>query len=230
MLDQNTDRMWYVIGAVLIGAAIIFGASTLMPETLASVSDSFVHVSQKISDELHLRTSKNEDGYKIDVGDTNIYKPYTYNSSLLSNGYRLDLKMDVMDINPEGYNHLGAPPGLVFSSNIFEEGARYNLRFNIKVNDGYINTIGGHSALEEDVSVFIDGKIISNSWTGGNYNYFPKDYDVHQIDVLFTYGLLDPDNKYHSNPNIYIQPNRHAGVITDYNLDITDIEILKVGD
>src|SRR5699024_7172468 len=37
MLDQNTDRMWYVIGAVLIGAAIIFGMNTLMPEAFASV-------------------------------------------------------------------------------------------------------------------------------------------------------------------------------------------------
>ena len=41
MLDQNTDRMWYVIGAVLIGAAIIFGMNTLMPNAFASVSESF---------------------------------------------------------------------------------------------------------------------------------------------------------------------------------------------
>ena len=41
MLDQNTDRMWYVIGAVLIGAAIIFGMNTLMPNAFASISDNF---------------------------------------------------------------------------------------------------------------------------------------------------------------------------------------------
>lgn len=29
MLDQNTDRMWYVIGAVLIGGLIIAGAVLL---------------------------------------------------------------------------------------------------------------------------------------------------------------------------------------------------------
>lgn len=44
MLDQNTDRMWYVIGAVLIGAAIIFGMNTLMPNTFASVGESFTQV------------------------------------------------------------------------------------------------------------------------------------------------------------------------------------------
>ena len=46
MLDQNTDRMWYVIGAVLIGAAIIFGMNTLMPEAFASVSDSFTDIAE----------------------------------------------------------------------------------------------------------------------------------------------------------------------------------------
>lgn len=41
MLDQNTDRMWYVIGAVLIGAAIIFGMNTFMPSAFASVGNMF---------------------------------------------------------------------------------------------------------------------------------------------------------------------------------------------
>ena len=36
MLDQNVDRMWYVIGA-----AIIFGMNTLAPNVMASVEDMF---------------------------------------------------------------------------------------------------------------------------------------------------------------------------------------------
>ena len=56
MLDQNTDRMWYVIGAVLIGAAIIFGMNTLMPETFASVGDMMVGVTDDISAELSFRS------------------------------------------------------------------------------------------------------------------------------------------------------------------------------
>ena len=47
MLDQNTDRMWYVIGAVLIGAAIIFGMNTMMPNAFASVGESFKDISEK---------------------------------------------------------------------------------------------------------------------------------------------------------------------------------------
>ena len=41
MLDQNTDRMWFVIGAVIVGAAIIFIANGTLPTLFASVSDSF---------------------------------------------------------------------------------------------------------------------------------------------------------------------------------------------
>lgn len=40
MLDQNTDRMWYVIGAVIVGAGIILLANKVMPELFASVGES----------------------------------------------------------------------------------------------------------------------------------------------------------------------------------------------
>lgn len=41
MLDQNTDRMWYVIGAVLIGGIIIAAAVVLFETTVfESITDS----------------------------------------------------------------------------------------------------------------------------------------------------------------------------------------------
>lgn len=46
MLDQNTDRMWYVIGAVLVGAAIILIANGALPDVFASVADSFEDASE----------------------------------------------------------------------------------------------------------------------------------------------------------------------------------------
>ena len=45
MLDQNTDRMWFVIGAVIVGAAIIFIANGSLPTLFASVTDTFTEVS-----------------------------------------------------------------------------------------------------------------------------------------------------------------------------------------
>ena len=41
MLDQNTDRMWYVIGALVVGAGIILLANNTMPEVFANVTESF---------------------------------------------------------------------------------------------------------------------------------------------------------------------------------------------
>lgn len=41
MLDQNTDRMWFVIGAVLIGAGLIAAANLLFPELFAQMAASF---------------------------------------------------------------------------------------------------------------------------------------------------------------------------------------------
>ena len=41
MLDQNTDRMWFVIGALVVGAGIILLANKAMPEIFASVAETF---------------------------------------------------------------------------------------------------------------------------------------------------------------------------------------------
>lgn len=41
MLDQNTDRMWFVIGAVIVGAAIIALANLMFPNLFDSIMASF---------------------------------------------------------------------------------------------------------------------------------------------------------------------------------------------
>lgn len=41
MLDQNTDRMWFVIGALVVGAGIILLANKALPEVFANVTKSF---------------------------------------------------------------------------------------------------------------------------------------------------------------------------------------------
>lgn len=50
MLDQNTDRMWFVIGALVVGAGIILLANKTMPEVFASVADSFEKATGKATD------------------------------------------------------------------------------------------------------------------------------------------------------------------------------------
>jgi len=41
MLDQNTDRMWFVIGALVVGAGIILLASSLFPQMFKNITNTF---------------------------------------------------------------------------------------------------------------------------------------------------------------------------------------------
>ncbi|WP_162917931.1 hypothetical protein [Brochothrix thermosphacta] len=41
MLDQNTDRSWWMIGAVIVGAALIGLAKLAFPEIFETVMTSF---------------------------------------------------------------------------------------------------------------------------------------------------------------------------------------------
>ena len=50
MLDQNTDRMCFEIGGVIVGAAIIFIANGTLPTLFASVSDTFGESASKGTD------------------------------------------------------------------------------------------------------------------------------------------------------------------------------------
>lgn len=80
MLDRNTDRMWYVIGAVLIGAAIIFGMNTLMPNAFASVSGLFDEAISQTDDVMDRRMYDNRQ-YKTD-GINHAENRFKYNTTL----------------------------------------------------------------------------------------------------------------------------------------------------
>ncbi len=78
MLDQNTDRMWYVIGAIVIGAAIIAMGLNIYSESFETVDDMMVGamdiadnymyrlngVEPEIINELHTY-NKVEGGYEV---------------------------------------------------------------------------------------------------------------------------------------------------------------------
>ncbi len=48
MLDQNTDRMWYVIGAIVIGAAIIAMGLNIYSDSFNSVEDNFAELALNV--------------------------------------------------------------------------------------------------------------------------------------------------------------------------------------
>ena len=47
MLDQNTDRMWFVIGALVVGAGIILVANKSIPDIFSKVTDQFKSVTEQ---------------------------------------------------------------------------------------------------------------------------------------------------------------------------------------
>lgn len=52
MLDQNTDRMWFVIGALVVGAGIILLANKTMPEIFANITDNMKGITDDATDEI----------------------------------------------------------------------------------------------------------------------------------------------------------------------------------
>jgi len=50
MLDQNTDRMWYVIGAVLVGAAILLLLNGTAPDLFAQVAGTYEEKTEEAAD------------------------------------------------------------------------------------------------------------------------------------------------------------------------------------
>lgn len=50
MLDQNTDRMWFVIGALIVGAGVILIANKTMPEIFANIAETFYSASESFTE------------------------------------------------------------------------------------------------------------------------------------------------------------------------------------
>ena len=105
MLDQNTDRMWYVIGAILLGAAIIFGASTMFPRAFASVGGMMsgvignIHLLEDVDDDISDMDFFELDGYNMisDATFINGYFNYTSGGGTNTDSYfrQLDGFIDV---------------------------------------------------------------------------------------------------------------------------------------
>lgn len=72
MLDQNTDRMWYVIGALVVGAGIILLANQFMPELFAKTGNTFDGVSNSAIDDINNEFGMNN---VLDANDLMIFSP-----------------------------------------------------------------------------------------------------------------------------------------------------------
>lgn len=89
MLDQNTDRMWYVIGALVVGAGIILLANKAMPEVFANITKTFKDTTDEVTSEVDLIGSKDALHNGM-VNKTYYRKGYVSisNGQLIENSYR----------------------------------------------------------------------------------------------------------------------------------------------
>lgn len=82
MLDQHTDRMWFVIGALVVGAGIILLANNMIPEMFAKVTGSMETVVSGATKNLNSEFKQN---YVTDstreVTVANFYKLYDLTAS-----------------------------------------------------------------------------------------------------------------------------------------------------
>lgn len=90
MLDQNTDRMWYVIGAVLVGASIILLANKTMPQLFASVAGSFENLTNQTTDvigEMHVNVNNLlANGYESVSNSDYMMKVYNFADTDITDG------------------------------------------------------------------------------------------------------------------------------------------------
>ena len=70
MLDQNTDRMWYVIGALVVGAGIIILANNLLPKMFGDITETMANV---VDDASGLLDESEESNGIVWVSSSNIF-------------------------------------------------------------------------------------------------------------------------------------------------------------
>lgn len=203
MLDQNTDRMWYVIGAVIVGAALIFILNGTMPELFASVGEMFESKAEE--------TTEIVDGIGPVVQNENLLTVDSLDlgASAQSNFHELDTLATVdLHIANRTNNGWGTGGIILRQSKVnFKPSTRYLLSFSYRKTAGNLYSFGGHVdngiSLRTDVKTTVDGLVPSYDYNDLKSMYGGNDTQLHTVSVEFTTSshLVASDA-------MWIQPNR----------------------
>lgn len=210
MLDQNTDRMWFVIGALVVGAGIILLANKVMPEIFAKVGRSFENIVESTVDEI-------KGAMKI---------PFSMDEIKFFMGTERERTEDDVFIFASDTSYWG---GLKIPHQYFELGKSYSITFDIQKISGEVPGLGGHLVTTDHAEVLIDG-VPATVWANGAKNAqnrniwaksvnYPNDNEWHHVEIKFTkeylpgqYEGFDRDGKATTTDEaMYIQPNRAGG-------------------
>lgn len=198
MLDQNTDRMWYVIGAVIIGAAIILILNGTAPELFASVADTFRDKTEEVTE-------------VIDGIDPNTHENLlaAYENVEMHGGQRLNVDGTVTGSNKSEF--------LRFAdlSPIFEKygpDQTYTLSFDVKSLDTtaydkirvYMQTSSGSEYNFIDSTMSVTEEYSTHSFSGLKPTKAPNPYDYTTSHLAFFGGKTNAD---YGNGNVPVVRN-----------------------
>lgn len=88
MLDQNTDKLWYVIGAVLIGAAIILILNGTVPDLFGQVAGTY---EEKTEEAVFGAKEVGATTYKVKPHALSPFRSNVVNYDEATNTYELDI-------------------------------------------------------------------------------------------------------------------------------------------
>ena len=227
MLDQNTDRMWYVIGAVLIGASIIFATSGLSDTVFASVTGMFGGVTDGVERTLEQYGENMVESRVIHQHQKGIIDLSNFESdgeiilskhSTNSDGLYLDLN----DMN-------------------LETDTEYILSYSFERLEGVLLNVGGHlDNVFRNHEFYINGvdmypidytmlnARLNDGWHNRViFNDHTDQSKIHAVELRFTTPSSFEDLiNYYGNNRLAIQPNR--GVLDDIQIRITNLSLVEV--
>lgn len=222
MLDQNTDRMWYVIGAVIIGAAIIFILNGMIPELFASVGGTFQDKTKEttdIVDGIKPNTRPKDDIHLIQdllrEQDIQVTHATTINTSEFNSSGTVHM---VLGDDPyAGIRFLARDLSLKPSTN-------YVFQYDYQKTGGTLVSFGGHiHDIFKDNRVVVNGVERDIDYMDENSVYVDDSDDIQHVEVHFTTpDTIDVslDGSYWENVHdtIAIQPNRKSEVPVDVSV------------
>ena len=240
MLDQNTDRMWFVIGAVIIGAASIFIANGTLPTRFASVSDSFEDTSDK-GVEVIKDITRGMETY----GDDKMKRSAVFPTDRTTNLLYAESFADMSRYQSEGVIRMQSfHPGdgiyLQVDDLDLKFDTKYKIRYQVTPISGRIYNIGGHTDTPfKQNTYYINGSVINYPYAlpGGHSAYlenppielFTENKATYEVEVYIeTPSSWEPtgDGKEYGG-RLYIQINR-GFPRTPSEVDISNIEVVEI--
>lgn len=208
MLDQNTDRMWFVIGALVVGAGIILLANKAMPEVFASAADSFKGATDKVTLALEAEALKVDvisDGYYTVGNNTTVlevtagHSPGMVIAHTPTNNTRSGVYVSVTD--------LGLKPNTT-----------YEMTYDIQKLEGDLMRYHGYANDRPGRTYYVDGEETGTSYYSDKS--ITSDFDKHSTRLTFT----TPDEIIESD-FISIQPGRHQFI---YDSGSTEAVVVRI--